>query len=219
MTLNWTLMNSEVHISGTPNKILILKRISKQKQAKLLLRVGSEDSEVVWSCSAAFHGLQQLNTAVGHWQHLHACSYTTLHTHGRHTHTSLIKKKMAHSAVFMPWAFTTLTDAGNKREKYISHVSLAAVTIVFFTCSSTGSMFCWTPCLSAIHTFKLMNVREMCLRPEKCLQEEQTDYRRELSLSAFHPGWCEHTPLTECRSQSAGDDREEDGGEVMLEII
>lgn len=39
---------------------------------------------------------------------------------------------------------------------------------------------------------------------EERLSGEQRDYRKEPSFSAFHPGWCERTPPTECRSRSAG---------------
>lgn len=124
--------------------------------------------------------------------------------------------KSTHSVIIILWGSTMLTDAGNRREKYISQVSLAAVMIVFFTCSSTGSIFCSTPCLAVIHTNRhrnsWMSKRCVCMRAfeykkKKSLQEEQTDYRKELSFSAFHPAWCEHTPLTECRSQSAGENR------------
>lgn len=58
------------------------------------------------------------------------------------------------------------TDAGKRREKYISQVSLAAVTIVFLTCSSTGSIFCSTPCLAVNHTDRnsWMPNRCVCIR-------------------------------------------------------
>lgn len=66
----------------------------------------------------------------------------------KHTHKELIRIRQK----FTIYGHASLTDAGNRREKYISQVSLAAVTIVFLTCSSTGSIFCSTPCLAVNHT-------------------------------------------------------------------
>lgn len=53
----------------------------KSEVNKQHVRVRPQDSEVVWSRSAAFYCLQQLNPAVRHRQHLHTCSYASLHTH------------------------------------------------------------------------------------------------------------------------------------------
>lgn len=40
--------------------------------------VRSEDSEVIWSYSAALHCLQKLDTRMRHSQHLHSCTHTAL---------------------------------------------------------------------------------------------------------------------------------------------
>lgn len=80
LTTHWLTHNTLTHTWTN-------KELRKHKKNKLHARVGSENSEVVWSGSTAFHRLQQLDTAVGHWQHLHTSSYTTLHTDTRtHTH-------------------------------------------------------------------------------------------------------------------------------------
>lgn len=92
------------------------------------------------------------------------------------------------------------------------HVLLHWIHVLF------NSMF---SCHSHKQTEEFMNVKETCLDQaqglKECLREEQTDYQKELSFSAFHPGWCEHTPPTECHSLSVAENRRQD--EVMLEII
>lgn len=100
----------------------------------------------------------------------------------KHTHKGLMKMKITPLVIVI---LSTLTDAGKSREKYISQVSLAAVMTVFFTCSSTGSIFRSTPCLAVTQTDT-----HKCQRGAfalEHLQEEQTDYRTELSFPAFHP--------------------------------
>lgn len=87
----------------------------------------------------------------------------TLPCTNTHTHKELIRIRQNFTILY---GYASLTDAGNRREKYISQVSLAAVTIVFLTCSSTGSMFCSTPCLAVNHTDRnsWMPNRCVCIR-------------------------------------------------------
>lgn len=72
--------------------------------------------------------------------------------------------------------------------------------------------------LSFTNTHRAVNVMSVCvsIRTEKCLREEQRDYQKELSFSAFHPAWCERTPPTGCRSRSAGESGGEGRGEGWL---
>lgn len=79
----------------------------------------------------------------------------------------------------------TLTEAGKSLEKYISQVSLAAVTMVFFTCSSTGSMFCSTPCLAAVHKYRQTNIRGVFNKAYSWERETSTGKTDRLPKRAF----------------------------------
>lgn len=139
--------------------------ICKQGKRKQRIRVRSQDSEVVWSCGAALHRLQQLNAAVGHGQHLHTCSYTTLNTH-THTHTPLIEMKVKHSVIVSPLRIyhphRCREQSGEVyfprfpgcRDDGFLHMLLHWIHILFnpvFSCQSHNQ------------THELMNVKEMCL--------------------------------------------------------
>lgn len=121
----------------------------------------------------------------------------------------------------------SLTDAGNRREKYISQVSLAAVTIVFLTCSSTGSIFCSTPCFTVNHTDRNSWMPNRCLYSSICLKKGSGENRRttekSLHFLPFFPGdantrfW--QSVVHNLQSRREKETEEQGGGELLPRLI